>query len=310
MSSTVPTNQNGEATRAVATAGDRAPVSGLYRDLDALWSRFQELQQRFNLAFPVVRPDFIPPLHAVAVRVVALDATHLPTGPVRQPGESADFYFDGKVKAHSITKVGLEKIAAAMGVSWHPALSGRVDDGSDALFRRYRVTGVFTAFDGRDMVIAKHKTMDLRDGSPQVAGMSAEQLAQARKFIDEQCESKAMNRVIRSIAHLKSSYTRDELKRPFAVLATVFTGETDDPVMKQEVARRMLDRALDSSAKLFGPGQLPGGVQHEPLQRTAPPPVGLVSDHADDPVSHDREPGSDDVTDTDQPAGNGQHSPF
>jgi hypothetical protein len=287
-----------------------APISGIYRDLGGLWSRFQELQQKFNLAFPVVRPDFIPPLHAVAVRVVALDAVHLPKSAIRQPGESSDFYYDGKVKAYSITKVGLEKVAAAMGVSWHPSLSGRVDDGSEPLFRRYRVTGVFTAFDGRDMVIAKHKTLDFRDGSPQIVGMSPEQLGQARKFIDEQCESKAMNRVIRSIAHLKGSYSADELKRPFAVLATVFTGETDDPVLKAEVARRIVDRAMDSSAKLFGPGQLPAGVQHEPLQRTAPAPVGLVSDHPDAPDAHDREPSTAEP-EPEQPAnGNGGGTPF
>jgi hypothetical protein len=301
------TNPNPPTT---TTATPPAPISGIYRDLDPLWARFQELQQKFNLAFPVVRPDFIPPLHAAAVRVVALDAVHLPKSAVRQPGESSDFYYDGKAKAYALTKVGLEKIAACMGVSWHPLLSGRVDDGSENLFRRYRMTGVYDAFDGREMVIARHKTCDFRDGSPQIAGMSPDQLAQSRKFIDEHCESKAMNRVVRSIAHLKSSYTAEELKRPFAVLATVFTGETDDPVLKAEVARLMVDRAMKRSSQLFGPGQLPGGVQPEPLQRTAPPPVGLASDHPTEPEAHDREPGADQPEPEPEPNGNGGTAPY
>lgn len=249
---------------------------GIYRDLPALNDAFDKLRERFNVCFPVMKPDIIPPMYAVALRPVSID------GRLKDDGKpvSSDVYLDGRNKKYGLTKLALDKIAAAAGLSWHPAYTGRVDDNSDPLFRTYRACGVVTNLDGTPRLITAHKTLDLRDGAPH--GMTADQLREARKHIDALCESKAMNRVIRKYAFIKGLYEKDELKRPFIIAALVFTGETDDPELKREVVKAMVQRATGANVNLFGPAPSTGGLIEDLGQRTPPPPVGLTHDPDDD----------------------------
>lgn len=249
---------------------------GIYRDLPALNDAFDKLRERFNVCFPVMKPDIIPPMYAVALRPVSID------GRLKDDGKpaSSDVYLDTAKKKYGLTKIALDKIAAAAGLSWHPAYTGRVDDNSDPLFRTYRACGVVTNLDGTPRLITAHKTLDLRDGAPH--GMTTDQLREARKHIDALCESKAMNRVIRKYAFIKGLYERDELKRPFIIAALVFTGETDDPELKREVVKAMVQRATGANANLFGPAANAGGLIEDLGQRSTPPPVGLAHDSDDD----------------------------
>lgn len=250
---------------------------GIYHDLGSLTDAFQKAQSRFNVCFPVMKPDLIPPLYSVALRPVAIDAR------LDQAGKpmSGDLYKERGSDKYALTKVALDKLAAAANVSWHPAYTGRVDNGSEMYFRTYRACGMVLGLDGTPRLITKHKSLDLRDGAPH--GMKDDELAQARKHIDALCESKAMNRVIRTIAHIKSTYTQEELKRPFVIAALVFTGETEDPELKREVAKALVARATNASAMLFGPAL---GAGHAPETPTsgllAPPPIGTDTPDDDD----------------------------
>lgn len=251
---------------------------GIYTDLPSLLGAFDKLRDRFNLCFPITKPDIIPPLHAVAVREIAIDARVDASGkPI-----GADIYRDKG--QYRLTKIALDKIAAAGGISWHPAYTGRVDDESDPYYCRFRACAVVMGLDGRERMETDHKGIDLRDGAAH--GMTPDQLKEARKHLEQLAESKAKNRCIRRFAFVKGSYSLEEVRRPFVITALVFTGSTDDPDLKREVARAMVQRATGASTALFGPAPTPQLID-DPGLRTAPPAIGAHSDGADDRCGND-----------------------
>lgn len=299
------TQQRPAQSTAVATRPTVVSPRGVYTDLDALNSAFMAMQdekfQRFNVCSPIMQPDIIPPLHAVAIRQVAIDTR------VDQKGTplSGDIYQDRRDKTkYGITKIGLDKFAAAANISWHPGYTGRVDDGAEQWFRRYRAVGIVLGLDATPRLLTAHKSIDLRDGKwgdktttwdgksktvkvvveggKDAIGMTEAALQEARKFIDEQCESKAMNRVLRKFAFIKGLYTRQELERPFVISALIFTGQTNDPELRREVGRAMVDRGMASTTALFGPAPTAAHQIEDVGQRTPAPPLGIGLDPDED----------------------------
>jgi hypothetical protein len=67
-----------------------------------------------------------------------------------------------------------------------------------------------------------------------------------KKFLAEQCESKALNRALRGAMMIKSVYTAEELKKPF-VIALVVLNMADEDLKKV-----MVSKYADSSTMLFG----------------------------------------------------------
>lgn len=292
----------GQSTE-VATRNAGAPEvagRGIYTDLPSLLTAFDKLRDRYNVCIPIMQPDVIPTMYAVALRPVAIDAR------VDSAGKplSSDIYQDGRdKKKYGISRIGLDKFAAAANISWHPGYTGRVDDGGEQWFRRYRACGVVQGLDGTPRLITAHKTIDLRatawgerkstwdgkekvyrvvtDGGKDAIGMTENALQEARKFIDEQCESKAMNRVLRKFAFIRGLYTREDLAKPFVISALVFTGHTDDPEMRKEVARAMVERAMGGTTALFGPAPTANNLIEDLGQRTAAPVLGSVQPHDD-----------------------------
>src|SRR2546428_1286464 len=122
-------------------AANRRPArppgsSGIYRDLVELLQAFKRLRAPVNVCFPVMKPDLIPALSAVALRPVATDprTERTPQGQC----VSADVYYDPQTEQYGLTKIALDKIAAAAGRSSHPPFSARGDDHSDPAFPTYR----------------------------------------------------------------------------------------------------------------------------------------------------------------------------
>lgn len=251
---------------------------GIYTDLPALLVAFDKLRDKYNVCFPIMKPDIIPQLHAVAVRQIAIDAR------VDREGKpiGADIYRDKG--QYRLTKIALDKIAAAGGISWHPAYTGRVDDESQPHYCRYRACAVVMGLDGKERMETDHKGLDLRDGASH--GMQPKELEQARKHIEAHTESRAKNRVVRRFAFIKGGYSIEELQRPFIIAALVFTGETSDPELKREVVRVMVQRATGATSALYGPAPTPQLID-DAGRRTAPPPVGAGADDGDDAPSGD-----------------------
>jgi hypothetical protein len=202
-----------------------------------------------------------------------------------------------------LAKVALDKIAAAAGVSWDPQQSGRLDDGSDPHYCHYRAVGRYRAFDGAEMVVNGEVELDARDGGPlhqeirekaeraKRSDGGAGQLLELRKFLLRHAESKAKNRAIRSLG-LRTSYAPEELAKPFMVAKVMFTGHSEDPVIKAAFAAATADAFLGSRRALYPAAALPSRrVGH------APPQVGASRDRWDD--AYDTE-GVDPVPDPDE----------
>lgn len=246
---------------------------GIYHDVPTLVEAVAKLQTNYNVLAPIVRPDIIPPLHAIAVRQVSIDARVAADGRVL----GHDFYFDKGV--YRLTRIGLNKIASAMGISWHPIHTCRVDDRSQPYYCEFRAVGLIKHLDGTERTVAATRSMDVRNGAPH--GYKPNELAQVRKFLVAHCEARAKNRVIREAALIKSAYKLEEIKRPFVVVTLTFTGQTDDPELQREVNRALALRAVGATSNLFGPIQ---SIDEGAPAPTTPPPSGFDFDVDDDEI--------------------------
>lgn len=281
--------ERNETALPVATDGQRTS-RGMYGDVERLHEALKQAQKRCNVITPVTRIDWIPPLHGVSLRIVSLDP---------RP-ERGDVYTSPELgKDVALTKVALDKIAAAAGISWDPLLSGRIDDGSDPHYVRFRAVGTITDFDGTQRTISGEKEIDLRDGSPEVKRIESAaakknrdpgpQIARAREHILSMAESKAKNRAIRQALCIKQKYSPEELQRPFVVPKIVFTGETDDPAVRRLVQEKIIERALGSAKALYGPAApTPTPIRH------APPPL-LGTQPSDGDVEGEVPDGDEDI---------------
>ena len=79
-----------------------------------------------------------------------------------------------------------------------------------------------------------------------VPSMTEKQRQEFMKYLPQICEAKALNGAIRTALHIKSTYTLDELKKPFVVAYLV-------PNLNNEDVKRAAIRSMfDASGKLFG----------------------------------------------------------
>ena len=69
-----------------------------------------------------------------------------------------------------------------------------------------------------------------------------------RKTAAEKAMTGAINRVIRALTGLKGQYTKEELKKPFAIPRVTFSPDYTDP----EVKRALLSQGMNSIGSLFG----------------------------------------------------------
>jgi hypothetical protein len=229
------TNKSLQKTQPQAMAAN--PLQALHQQFDA---------GRFNLLAPKIHVGQLPAGTQLAVREVRVDV---------DPNNKEVYPTDGGNLG--LGKVALNKIAAAAGVSW--VSSERTDDRRHPHYCEFTVHGRVTDFDGTVRDVYGSKTYDLRDdagdGEPgkDVPGMSDRQLAQARKFVTEHCETKAKLRAIAEILAVKRSYSKAELAKPFIVPKLV--PDTSNPMAQQMVLAQMTGamQALYGGAKQAGP---------------------------------------------------------
>lgn len=174
-----------------------------------------------------------------------------------------------------LAKPALDKIAKAVGVSWDPIQSRRLDDGSDPYYASYRAVGFYRHFDGTMMQIMGEKQMDLHDESEWAKKMTAGELSMQRKFIAEHAETKARLRAIRSLG-LQTSYTKDELAKPFIVAKLMLTGRVskeDDPTgeLQKILTHNISQSMMGGSRLLYGERESPSGMP--PVAEDTPVPA-------------------------------------
>lgn len=201
------------------------------------------------------------------------------------PTSSEVYSVGGKL---GLAKPALDKIAKAVGVSWDPLQSHRLDDGSDPNFASYRAVGFYRHFDGTMMQIIGEKTMDLHDDSEWAKKLQPGELSMQRKFIAEHAETKARLRAIRSLG-LQTSYTKDELAKPFIVAKLMLTGRVspeDDPTGElQKILTHNISAAMMGGNRLLYGADAQETLKERALPDTAPAetavPVGLAEPTTD-----------------------------
>lgn len=93
---------------------------------------------------------------------------------------------------------------------------------------------------GESIEIVAHKEIIVQDVTD---GMTDAQRKEFLKFRSEMCETKAINRALRAAMHIKSTYTIQELQKPFVVAYLVPNLNNED--VKAEAIRHMFTTAQE-----------------------------------------------------------------
>lgn len=237
---------------------------------------FDRIAASANLITPITRPDHIPPMHAITLRVARLDPTP----------ERGDVYVDRqfcKEGERALTKVALLKLWNLAGGTLVTAECGRTDDRLRPHYCSWRFVGDLRQMDGTRVRYVGEKEIDLADGTPAAAkalgkNNNPDNLANARLHLASNCETKALLRMVRAALALRSKYTAEELAKPWVVPALVAQPDMSDP----EVRRMVAAQSLGLEAALYGPA--PGAPSVAALPAPAPPTpvVTVVSNVRDD----------------------------
>lgn len=240
-------------------------IVGVYTTAADASAKLAEVLDKVHLVSPATSIGALPEGCEVNFSLVHVNASDA----------SSETYSTGGGKV-GIAKVVLDKIAAASGVDWDAAASGRLDDGRDPRYCHFRAIGYVRTFDGRERQISAEKVMDLREGSPTVVGLreqvakrnaerkpgtpekSAElQIREMRMHILSHAESKARLRAIRGGLGIQTGYTVAELKKPFLVISCTFSGRTTDKALAREGYLLRMQAATAGRRALFGAPAVP-----------------------------------------------------
>lgn len=287
-----------------APANTALALSGTFHDVATVGAALERAARQAHLVSPATSCGCLPEGFDLVMSTVKIDAA----GETYSVAGGDDDSGGGGGK-RGLSKVALDRIALAAGVSWDPVASRRLDDGRDPRYCAWLAVGRVKSLDGTEIVLQASKEIDLRDGSPQVDGLWARyktklarweregkkgwqprspegQLREQRLHLLSMCETKARLRAIRSLG-VRTAYSADELKKPFVIARLAFTGRSEDPELRRTFAVMAAQNALASSRALYGPPRaplLPAGHAIPQLPAPTPAPlVGTVVDQDDDP---------------------------
>jgi hypothetical protein len=238
----------------------------------------------YNLLLPTLSFKAISPHHSISWQVVRIDPDP----------DKGDVWTVKKHKvgnewvpeAVALAKPALERLAMALGISWHPTLSGPMLSPNPDLAIA-RAVGIIRRPDGSYDVIPKHYTLDLVEEEKALYELNRKKAAsyrpprdeewvkaqvesamiQKRRFRHRLAETGAMLRVIRSCVGVRPHYSPEELAKPVVVPRVEFTPDLSDEDVKHE----LFARALQAEQVLFG-GVLGSAVASAPvIQQVAAP---------------------------------------
>jgi len=255
-------------------------LSGSSRDATDITKRLEYAAKHYHLVSPAPACSRLPEGCSVTMSSVLVDA------------ENETYDVGGKKLG--LGKTALQRIGNAAGVSWDAQQSGRLDDSSDPHYCNWKAVGSMRHLDGTEVQLLASKEMDLREGSAQIEALRqryeekyrkwekdgkqgwapkdpSAQIREMRLHIQAHAETKAQLRAIRAVG-IRSSYTREELQKPFIVARLQWTGESDDPALRTMFAEKTADAFLGGVRSLYG-HQPPALPTHLEPTRTAPPPV-------------------------------------
>ena len=254
------------------------------------FSYYLQRKEQFNVLFPSEQIVPVSSLLVLSPEIVQIDPDPI-KGDVYQlqdKGKQRAAFRDEFV----ITKRGLEKIARAAGIRFDPKYTRRSDDGRDPRRVEFQAVGSIQKPDGSWYSVCRSKEIhldvieqELRHeiaSAAQFEGLTTEilhgeqrslaygteecsreitrrierEMLKRRKNMVASADSGAYCRVVRSLLDLQTSYSHDELQRPFVVPSVAFDLEH---LLNHSWAREGITNAgLATIVSVFGPA-MPGG---------------------------------------------------
>lgn len=236
--------------------------------------KYYKREDEFNVLKPVDTIMQWGDIFVPAANIVRID-----------PDDPADVYQpDTKNNPYGYAPTGhaLQKFAMAGGISFENVQ--RIDDGKDVNVAVISVSATLTLPDGQTVTVPGTKEIDAK-----LAGSTYQQKQQQKHKL-RLAETGAMNAAIRKLLNLKSTYTKEELKKPFVLPRIVLNPN------HPEVRTLMIQKSLFGKDALFAlqasqespksPEQLQSGTEQQALpeqsaRREIPADVAEMLDEAE-----------------------------
>lgn len=220
--------------------------------------RWQE--RHFHVLTPFSQMSGIAPQHGLISTVVELNADP-------QGGDVYDgLPFLGRDEV-APAKPGLRKFEEALGISHRLEY---ISVGKIPFYWHVKAVGSYRGLDGSIQTREASQEWDLRDGSPRLKGWKPNQIDEGRKYGLRNCETRAINAMIRECGcGILQKYKRADLAKAFVAVRVMFIPDMSDP----EVRRIVTQAAVGGTATLYPSAspQLGQGIDVEERDPEAAP---------------------------------------
>lgn len=216
---------------------------------------------QYNLLVPMQTVTEIADIQKPVMNAVTI-STNLNDGEIyeiekgHEAFQGRNGWVDAKPSKYALTKKGLTKLMRAAGIkilSSRPTVPStcqkcaEINRGIGKPVRcggcpnkdvKHEVRISVPQLTGENVTIVAHKEICVDDV---VVGMTDKQRAEFMKYRSEMCESKALNRALRTAMQIKSSYFIEEFRKPFVVAYLV--PNLDNPAVREKAVESMFGAA-------------------------------------------------------------------
>lgn len=218
--------------------------AGTFESAEAVNQRLEWALANAHLVSPITAVTRLPEGVGVALSLERLDIERDTYG---LPG--------GK---RAILKPALERIGRAAGVKWdasqcfvrqvglHHYQAQAVGYVLDLSFQAAPIMGTVDMDYGPGSIGEEKVLADARDKAA-----AQKTLREIRHFLSRHAESRAYLRAIRRLG-IATSYTAEQLAKPFAALQLTWTGRSSDPETQRMFSKMTAERLLGASSALYG----------------------------------------------------------
>jgi hypothetical protein len=200
-----------------------------------LW-KSDELAKVANIVFPVTALDQLPPMHKPSITVIKVNTDM----------KAKEVYPIGGGQ-FGLSKAIIRKMLNAYGGN---VVTKKLTPDSDLDFIRYTALVWGKLPDGTPFQCQESKAWSWAKCQEQ---MSDAQARQYRQFADEQTEAKAILRAARGFLGIKTSYSQDELQKPFLIARSVFSPDLSDP----DIKRMYIEQQMSAQQSIYTGPALP-----------------------------------------------------
>lgn len=245
----------------------------------------------YNIVLPTEQIFQLSPLQRIHFEILHIDTdpTHNEIyqvfGGGGTPDEDDDSTASSKPKSggrYGLGKGAVDKFANAVGLIWVPEHCHRMDDGQNPNLALFQACGIIKKPDGSFITVTQTYELDVtireaelklkyehktkRDGTPyytknDIAYRVQKEGLRLRRFKTSLAESGAQTRVIKKILALKSWYTLEELKKPFAVPKVSL--DINYLLANPDTRAQAIRQAIGAENAIFGARMLPSGEKEQ-----------------------------------------------